>query len=100
MYISKSAAIREVRAATGLSKWLVTERVSQLPVRIDGHREKVSRYTVNALIRELNEPPPALPSITVKPLSQKHRSQIRATAITRQVVKKLQSLGGHNEQHI
>ena len=103
MYISKSQAIREVRSATGLSKALVTARVQQLPVRIDGLREKVSRLAVSKLIRELNEPLPSLPDgIRVKPLSAKHKAQIRAAAITKQVIEKLQtSLGGHNEkQHI
>ncbi len=61
-----------------------------MPKKAEGAREKVSAVHVRAAIAELSAPP-IRPDAGIKPLSAKHRSEIRAAAITRLAVGRLRA---------
>jgi hypothetical protein len=84
MLITQSAAIREIRARTGLSEESATVRVKHLAKTIgvlDGQRVKVHRSEIERVIAEVNNPPQPKSIVGIRPFSEKKIARIRAFGI-------------------
>ena len=90
MLISQKTAIKQLHAETGRSIEFCTSQIKALPKTPDGKREKVHIDSVRMLVRVLNKRP--ILEVTdagIKPLSEKHRRELRAAEVTRQAVAKV-----------
>lgn len=79
--LTQSAAIKEIRERSGLSEATATAKVKAMPKTRDGCRDKVSRYSVELVIAEIERPPVTQKSNGIRPLSPKKIANIRSFGV-------------------